>query len=68
MTEHPLLIFPEPARAESAIRGGGGGNVRLPTAERQSGRLAPQFQRLQQASSIENELLGLRLSGNDGIF
>jgi len=49
MTEHPLLIFPEPARAESAIRGGGGGNVRLPTAERQSGRLAPQFQRLQQA-------------------
>ena len=49
MAEHPLLVFPDPARAKFAKRGGGGGKVRLPSAQRQAGRLAPQFQRIQRA-------------------
>jgi hypothetical protein len=57
MPEHPLLFFPEPARAERARRFGGGGNVRLPNAQHQAGRLAPQFQRLQQAMDRKRLLL-----------
>lgn len=49
MAEYPLLIFPEPSRAERAKRHGGGGKCRFPDASQQAGRLAPQFQRLQQA-------------------
>jgi len=49
MAEHPLLIFPEPIRAEKARRYGGGRPPLIPDAQRQSERLAPQFQRLQQA-------------------
>ena len=49
MAEHPLLVFPDPARAKFAKRGGGGGKVRLPSAQRQAGRLTPQFQRIQRA-------------------
>ena len=60
MAEHPLLIFPEPSLAERARRGGGGGKVRLPSAQRQGGRLAPQFNRLQQAMDRQR----LALQGN----
>ena len=60
MAEHPLLIFPEPVRAERAKRRGGGGKVGLPGAQRQAGRLAPQFQRLQQAMDRQR----LALQGN----
>jgi len=49
MAEHPLLVFPEPVRAKKARRYGGGRPPRIPDAQRQSDRLAPQFQRLQQA-------------------
>ncbi len=49
MAEHPLLIFPEPVSAEKARRYGSGRPPRIPDARRQSKRLAPKFQRLQQA-------------------
>lgn len=58
MAEHPLLVFPEPARAERAKRRGGGGTLRIPNAQIQAGRLAPQFQRLQQA--MERQRLALQ--------
>lgn len=65
MAEQRLLIFPEPARAERARRRGGGGKVRLPNAQRQAGRLAPQFQRLQEAMdrqrlALQDNALGLQ--------
>lgn len=65
MAEYPLLIFPEPAHAERAKRRGGGGKVRLPGAQRQAGRLALQFQRLQQAMdrqrlALQDNPLGLQ--------
>ncbi len=65
MAEHPLLIFPQPALAERARRRGGGGKVRFPDARRQAERLAPQFQRLQQAMerqrlTLQNSPLGLQ--------
>lgn len=65
MTEHPLLVFPAPAAAERAKRSGGGGKVRLPSAQRQAERLAPQFQRLQLAMDrqrlvLQNNPLGLQ--------
>lgn len=57
MAEHLLLIFPEPSLAERARRSGGGGKVRLPSAQRQAGRLAPQFNRLQQAMDRQRLVL-----------
>lgn len=65
MAEYPLLIFPEPARAERAKRSGGGGKIRLPDVCRQTERLVPQFQRLQQAMdrqriALQNNSLGLQ--------
>ena len=55
---YPLLVFPEPTYAERARRFGGGGKVRRPEASQQAGRLAPQFQRLQEA--IERQRLALQ--------
>ena len=49
MAEYPLLIFPEPARAERAKRHGGGGKLRKPDHQQQTKRLSPQFNRLQEA-------------------
>ena len=65
MAEYPLLIFPEPARAEKARRYGGGRPARIPDAQRQAERLVPQFQRLQQAMdrhrlALQNNSLGLQ--------
>lgn len=65
MAEHPLLVFPEPVRAEKARRFGGGRPPRIPDAQRQSERLAPQFQRLQQAMdqqriALQGNSLGLQ--------
>ena len=65
MAEHPLLVFPEPTRAERARRFGGGGPPRLPTSAQQAERLAPQFQRLQDAlehkrAVLQDNTLGLR--------
>ena len=58
MAKHPLLIFPEPARAERTKRHGGGGKVRLPSAQRQAERLMPQFRRIQSAI-LQNTAAGL---------
>lgn len=65
MADYPLLIFPEPARAEKARRFGGGRPPRIPDAQRQVERIAPQFQRLQQAMDrqrldLRNNSLGLQ--------
>lgn len=65
MAEYPLLIFPEPGRAERAKRRGGGGKVGLPDAQQQAGRLAPLLQRLQQAMdrqrlTLQDNSLGLQ--------
>lgn len=65
MAEQPLLVFPEPARAERAKRPRGGGKFRLPDARLQAGRLAPQLQRLQQAMdqqrvTLQGNSLGLQ--------
>ncbi len=60
MAEHPLLIFPEPRHAERARRYGRGSEIRLPSAQQQAERLAPQFQRLQQAMDQQR----LALQGN----
>lgn len=65
MAEYPLLIFPEQARAEKARRFGGGRPPRIPDAQKQAERIAPQFQRLQQAMdrqrlALLNSSLGLQ--------
>ena len=65
MVEHPLLVFPEPTRAERARRPGGGKPPRLPASARQAARLAPQFQRLQDALDnqrvvLQDNTLGLQ--------
>jgi len=65
MAEYPLLIFPEPARADRAKRRGLGGKVRLPDSRRQAERLTPQFERLQQAMdrqrlALQDNPLGLQ--------
>ena len=57
MPERPLLIFPEPTRAEKGKRFGGGGKFRFPDSQRQAERLAPQFQRLQQAMDQQKAFL-----------
>ena len=48
-TDFPLLVFPEPVRADRARRSRGGGSVRIPDPARQAHRLVPQFRRLQEA-------------------
>ena len=53
-----LLVFPRPALAERAKRGGGPGKLRLPTPSEQATRLTPQFQRLQEA--LDRQSLALR--------
>ena len=57
-TDYPLLVFPEPTPTERARRFGGGGKVRIPEKSRQAERLAPQFQRLQEA--MEQNRLALQ--------
>lgn len=65
MAEHPLLIFPKPVPAEKAKRYGGGRPPQIPDARSQAERLAPQFQRLQQAMerqrlALQNNSLGIQ--------
>jgi len=65
MAEHPLLVFPEPTIAERAKRQPPRSNIRLPNAQRQAGRLSPQFDRLQQAMdrrrlALQGNSLGLQ--------
>ena len=49
MPEHPLLVFPEPARADRNKRQGFPSSFRVPRAGQQAQRLNPQFLQLQQA-------------------
>ncbi len=65
MAEYPLLIFPTPTIAERAKRPPPRGKIRLPAAQVQAERIAPQFQRLQQAIdrqrlALQNNSLGLQ--------
>jgi hypothetical protein len=65
MAEYPLLVFPEPSRAERAKRGGGGGKFSLPNAQQQAQRLDPLFVRLQEAMnrkglSLQNNAFGIQ--------
>nr|VFJ54498.1 MAG: Subtilase family protein [Candidatus Kentron sp. DK] len=48
MPERPLLLFPTPEIASRSPAGGGGGNFRKPTPQRQWERLSPQFKALQE--------------------
>ena len=48
-TDYPLLVFPEPVPADRARRHGGAGRIRRPAPAMQARRLAPQFERLQEA-------------------
>ena len=48
-TDYPLLVFPNPTKAARLRRFGGGSRVKVPSAARQVERLAPHFQRLQDA-------------------
>jgi len=58
MAEHPLLIFPTPLRSERLKRlASGGRKVKLPDAQQQASRLAPQFQRLQEAMEKQRLIL-----------
>lgn len=57
MAEHPLLIFPAPLRSERLKRGSGGRKVKLPDTQQQASRLAPQFQRLQEAMEKQRLIL-----------
>ena len=64
-TNHPLLIFPEPTRVERAARSGRGGKIKTPDASQQAERLAPQFQRLQEALeqkrvALQDNTLGIQ--------
>lgn len=59
-TDYPLLIFPEPSRAERTRRGFPIDGPRLPDADQQAQRLTPQFQFLQEAMERQR----LFLQGN----
>ena len=57
-TDYPLLFFPEPTPIERAALSGGGGKIEVPSASHQAQRLAPQFQRLQEA--MDNQRLAFQ--------
>ena len=57
-TDYPLLVFPKPVSVERAGRSRGGGKIRVPSASHQARRLAPQFQRLQEA--MDNQRLAFQ--------
>ena len=63
-SDYPILVFPAPAPAERAKRGGGGSRPKRPGPRRQGERLAPQFRRLQQAlanrrAALQGSSLGI---------
>ena len=65
VTDRPLLIFPEPGRAERTKRQGFGGRIHTPNVGQQAERLAPQFQRLQDAmeqkrAALQDNTLGIQ--------
>lgn len=57
-TDFPLLVFPKPVPVERSRRHGRSGKISVPSASRQASRLAPQFQRLQEA--MDNQRLALK--------
>lgn len=65
MPEYPLLLFPEQNPGVRAKRGSGPSKIKIPGAQKQATRLAPQFQRLQQAMDrqrlmLQNNALGIQ--------
>lgn len=65
MPEYPLLLFPEQNPGVRAKRGSGPSKIKIPSAQKQATRLAPQFQRLQQAMDrqrlmLQNNALGIQ--------
>lgn len=56
--EFPLLVFPEPDHADRSPRSGGAGKIRSPVPAKQAQRIAPQFERLQEA--LEERRLALQ--------
>ena len=64
MPERPLLILPSPGEPVTRRKkGGGGGQFHLPSTERQSERLSPQFERLQRA--LEERGARLQMEARD---
>jgi hypothetical protein len=64
MTEKLLLMLPTPTTADRARRHGGGGNIHYPPREQQIDRVAPKFQRLEnaiirQSASVRDNLSGI---------
>lgn len=57
-TDYPLLVFPEPTKAERTRRSSHRGNITIPDSASQARRLAPQFQRLQEA--MDNQRIALQ--------
>lgn len=57
-TDYPLLVFPDPVPAKRTKRTSRGRKIESPIRREQANRLAPQFQRLQEA--MENRRLELQ--------
>ena len=65
MADYPLLVFPNPVVVDRAKRKGFPSPLRIPTAFEQAERLAPQFQKLQEAMdqkrvSLQDNPLGIQ--------
>lgn len=56
--DYPLLVFPQPVLADRTKRTSQFGKIRVPSASSQAQRLAPQFERLQEA--MEKQRLALQ--------
>lgn len=63
MTDKPLLILPTPTKADRARRNGGGGSIHYPSHRKQINRIAPKFQRLENAINRKNALFKDTLAG-----
>ena len=64
MPERPLLILPSPGEPVARRRrSAGGGKLHLPSPQRQTERLAPQFERLQQ--TLEERRVRLQMEARD---
>ena len=64
MPELPLLILPNPGEpAKRRKKGGGGGRYHNPSRERQTERLTPRFEQLQQAFEERHTRLQVEATG-----
>ena len=60
MATRPLLALPNPRESPPPRSSGGGGNLRLPTRQRQVSKFGPQFNRLRQALARPDGPMALR--------